>query len=575
MPKPLLQHWREQIGWHVEKGGLEGEVLFDPHALSSGSTGLSSAATAAGRAHTLREIWSAEELARCAVLVTSSERLSLEQRHATASVKLPARAAIKGGGSQGSGSLCGEPSVLCEVQWVRLVCDEGHSLGGGALTNAKVLLDSIPAERRWVLSGTPAKESSDSDGVAMLGGLLAFLRDPRRKAEWAPLSRRFVRAAAAAATAAADAGDVGAASSSASSSASPPASDFSGSHANTLRLARVEAEAEAKASIKAMVAYLSPLMVRQLKAKIRVPLPIRQTVHLECSASERLAYNSLVSYIHANLVLTSLKGAEHGAGSDVSLLHHSNLKSARAAIENIRLTCNGGGKQVASLSHEYFEEARLWLQERYRAPQRAVERATRFMQCAQDGTPLPCDSCELPLLMLLIMPMCGHLVCPECVGGTAGDVELSACPVCAEPLPPVRYLKCTKCDDFSCAHGGRRILHEAHPLDGFAYLQPGFDLQWAETLRESEARALAEAYSLAAALRGGYEKGGGGGRRYAGRHRCAQPSRHRRKDCAAHLLRWRRLGRFRPRGEWLNGRLFSRRKRRGKRRRRQRWTVGA
>ena len=169
----------EQIGWHVEKGGLEGEVLFDPHALSSGSTGLSSAATAAGRAHTLREIWSAEELARCAVLVTSSERLSLEQRHATASVKLPARAAIKGGGSQGSGSLCGEPSVLCEVQWVRLVCDEGHSLGGGALTNAKVLLDSIPAERRWVLSGTPAKESSDSDGVAMLGA-------PRLPARSAP-----------------------------------------------------------------------------------------------------------------------------------------------------------------------------------------------------------------------------------------------------------------------------------------------------------------------------------------------------------------------------------------------------
>ena len=35
-------------------------------------------------------------------------------------------------------------------------------------------------------------------------------------------------------------------------------------------------------------------MVRQLKARIRVPAPIRRTVRLECSPAERLAYNSLV-----------------------------------------------------------------------------------------------------------------------------------------------------------------------------------------------------------------------------------------------------------------------------------------
>ena len=48
----------------------------------------------------------------------------------------------------------------------------------------------------------------------------------------------------------------------------------------------------------------------------------------------------------------SLEGEQGGrgerSGSEISLLHHSNLKSARNAIDNIRQACNGGGKQVAA-----------------------------------------------------------------------------------------------------------------------------------------------------------------------------------------------------------------------------------
>ena len=413
VPKPLLHHWREQIEWHVDQTCLGGEVLIDGYGEGRRN--------GSARAKSLRELYSPARLADAAVIVTSSERLSMEQRHATAS---------------------GQPSVLCEVHWLRLVIDEGHYLGGGALTNTKVLLDALPAERRWILSGTPAKATSDADGTATLGGLLAFLRDSRRDS-WPGLSRRFLHGA-------------------------------EGAHDE-------------------LVEYLAPVMVRHLKARIKVPLPIRRKVMLDCSPTERLAYNSLVSYIQANLVLTSLKGAELGAGSDVSLLHASNLRSARAAIENIRLTCNGGGKQVASLSAEYYFEAQMWLKERYRAPKHAVERARHFMDSAQEGEPLPCDVCALPLLLLLVMPTCGHLVCPECVGSD-GRGHLTCCPVCREELPPVRYPKCQKCDDVRCSHGGERVMVTAHPLDGFAYLQPGFDLQWAETLREREARALADSY---------------------------------------------------------------------------------
>ncbi|EOD08255.1 hypothetical protein EMIHUDRAFT_460001 [Emiliania huxleyi CCMP1516] len=405
----LVQHWREQLEWHVKAdgGGLPGEVLIDP-------------------------LWSAERLAAASVVVLPAERLSLEQRHAAGA------------------------SVLCAVKWLRVVCDEGHSLGGGALTHTKLLLQALPAERRWLLTGTPAKETSDADGLSSLGSLLGVLGDPAR-AEWPPLARRLLRTGA-------------------------------GSAASQT--------AEHAAARAAVVGFLAPRMIRHLKRHISVPPPRRATVVLETSPSERLSYNSLVSYIRANIVLTSLEGAERGAGADVSLLHHANKKSARAAIENIRLTCNGGGKQVATLSPEFYSEAVEWLNERYHAPPHAVARCRAFMDAAQAGEPLPCDKCSLPLLLQLVFPLCGHLVCPECVEASVeASGPLSACPVCEIALPPVRYDTCPKCDDVRCSHQAPKVPTEAHPLDGFAYLQPGFDLQWAETLREAEARALAESYA--------------------------------------------------------------------------------
>ena len=168
-----------------------------------------------------------------------------------------------------------------------------------------------------------------------------------------------------------------------------------------------------------MVAYLSPLMVRQLKAKIRVPLPIRQTVHLECSASERLAYNSLVSYIHANLVLTSLKGAEHARAptSPFSITQTSSRRAPPSRTYALRVTAAASRWRASrtNTSRRRGCGCRRGIARRRGGRARDPLHAVR-----SDGTPLPCDSCELPLLMLLIMPMCGHLVCPECVGGTAG-----------------------------------------------------------------------------------------------------------------------------------------------------------
>ena len=85
---------------------------------------------AAGRAMPLGAAYPASRRARAAVFVTSTERLSHEQRQCNgqADAEDEARSA--------------SPSVLTAVHWARLVCDEGHFLGGGALTNATVVAQS-------------------------------------------------------------------------------------------------------------------------------------------------------------------------------------------------------------------------------------------------------------------------------------------------------------------------------------------------------------------------------------------------------------------------------------------------
>ncbi|KAF2749086.1 hypothetical protein M011DRAFT_475825 [Sporormia fimetaria CBS 119925] len=71
-------------------------------------------------------------------------------------------------------------SPLKELHWLRIIIDEGHNLSSG-LSNAVILARQLHVERRWVVSGTPAKnlvgvelemfteDPSDSDPVILRG----------------------------------------------------------------------------------------------------------------------------------------------------------------------------------------------------------------------------------------------------------------------------------------------------------------------------------------------------------------------------------------------------------------------
>ncbi len=50
-----------------------------------------------------------------------------------------------------------KPSPLTKLHWLRIIVDEGHNVAGhGQKTTMTHLLDQIPVERRWVVSGTPS-----------------------------------------------------------------------------------------------------------------------------------------------------------------------------------------------------------------------------------------------------------------------------------------------------------------------------------------------------------------------------------------------------------------------------------
>ena len=62
-----------------------------------------------------------------------------------------------------------------QIHWLRIVLDEGHMLGASlALTNKLAMSCALTAERRWVMTGTPAP-AGGSAPLAHLQPLLAFL----------------------------------------------------------------------------------------------------------------------------------------------------------------------------------------------------------------------------------------------------------------------------------------------------------------------------------------------------------------------------------------------------------------
>lgn len=123
VPPNLIIQWQQEIAKHIEDGALDTLVVTDPK--------------------TDIPHWS--ELCKYDIVLMSKARFEREFHDDDLR---------KGKKSREQGDY---RSPLCDVRWLRVICDEGHGFAGASRkTNAMAMLDKMFIERRWVVSGTPS-----------------------------------------------------------------------------------------------------------------------------------------------------------------------------------------------------------------------------------------------------------------------------------------------------------------------------------------------------------------------------------------------------------------------------------
>ncbi|RHY31333.1 hypothetical protein DYB32_003590 [Aphanomyces invadans] len=155
VPDTLMAHWSYQLKMHTT--GLR--VLFDSR----------------------KNVPDVDVLEQYDVVVTSFGRLATHWMHHRPLSALERRAPERLGSENQRNYADGVEhkslSPLSQLHWVRIIVDEGHKLGGTAITNAMQMLCSLSADKRWIMTGTPTPHVAQTDGLRHLHGLLRFLQE--------------------------------------------------------------------------------------------------------------------------------------------------------------------------------------------------------------------------------------------------------------------------------------------------------------------------------------------------------------------------------------------------------------
>lgn len=115
VPANLVHHWRSELTKHVKEGALKILILKDTKAM----------------------IPPAKELCQYDIVLFSRTRFEKENR-TFVDVEYT--------------------SPLKELHWLRIIIDEGHGFSSSATNAAAVAEKLVKAERRWVVTGTPARD---------------------------------------------------------------------------------------------------------------------------------------------------------------------------------------------------------------------------------------------------------------------------------------------------------------------------------------------------------------------------------------------------------------------------------
>jgi SNF2 family DNA or RNA helicase len=255
-----------------------------------------------------------------------------------------------------------EACEMLKVHWLRMVIDEGHSMGNDKNNSTIQFASWVKARRRWVMTGTPTKHNAAQLG--QMRGLMRFLQHD------------FFT------------------------------SRLDGDTFWKTRIVKGWKDGE-MASFFRLHYLLRFLMRRHTKMNIiEIPPPIFSKSVIETSYVEANTYNTLVSAVQMNLLLTSMNGKT--SGFQDSLLHRSQAKNARLAVQNIRRVCTGWSRVVPTLNFRFYAET-VDMARSFNHSEEVISEIKQFMSRAEQEELSVCLCCGIQLNTMLLMSCCGGL----------------------------------------------------------------------------------------------------------------------------------------------------------------------
>ncbi|XP_043692263.1 F-box protein At3g54460-like [Telopea speciosissima] len=333
VPANLVDHWKTQIRKHVKPGQLRVYVWTDQKPC----------------AHNLA--WDYD------IVITTFSRLSVEW------------------GPR-------KKSVLMQVHWLRIMLDEGHTLGSSlSLTNKLQMAISLSASNRWLLTGTPTPNTPNSQ-VSHLQPMLKFLHEEaygKNQKSWeAGILRPF--------------------------------------------------EAEMVEGRSRLLQLLNRCMISSRKVDLQVIPPcIKKVIFLDFTEEHASSYNELVVTVRRNILMADWNDPSHVE----SLLNPKQWKFRSTTIRNVRLSCCVAGHIKVTDAGEDIQETMDLLVEQGLGPT-SEEYVFIKHYLLNGGNCFRCKEwCRLP-----VITPCRHLLCLDCVALDSERCTFPGCGNCYEMQTP-------------------------------------------------------------------------------------------------------------------------------------------
>ncbi|OVA04873.1 SNF2-related [Macleaya cordata] len=264
-------------------------------------------------------------------------------------------------------------SVLMQVHWLRVILDEGHTLGSSLnLTNKLQMAISLTASNRWILTGTPTPNTPNSQ-VSHLQPMFKFLHEEaygQNQKSWeAGILRPF--------------------------------------------------EAEMEEGRSRLLQLLHRCMISARKIDLlTIPPCIKKVVFLNFMEEHARSYNELVVTVRRNILMADWNDPSHVE----SLLNPKQWKFRSTTIRNVRLSCCVAGHIKVTDAGQDIQETMDILVEQGLDP--VSEEYDFIKHSLLDGC--SCFRCKEWCRLPVVTP-CRHLLCLDCV---ALDSERCTFPGC-------------------------------------------------------------------------------------------------------------------------------------------------